>query len=131
MTRLPSVIKGRGRPAWDSIAPALKSALNKLDAATLIDAADAFTWIARERLMTPMDCQACLLPLVSRNINKEKSEEEVEAWLQVLFTLVPIIDKQVLKSEVLPLALSKAVMEESVLSRSVNLDHKSSSLGAV
>ena len=117
--RLPSVIKGRGRPAWDSIAPALKSALNKLDGAAQIDAADAFTRIAKERLMTPMDCQACLLPLVSRNINKEKSEEEVEAWLQVLFTLVPILDKQVVKSEVLPLALSKAVMEESVLSRCI------------
>ncbi len=29
---LPTVIKGRGRQAWDAVGPALKAALNRLDA---------------------------------------------------------------------------------------------------
>lgn len=142
---LPSVIKVRGRQAWESIIVPLKAALNRLDtdcqvritaggtacamrracagaavcsgAAPFpccyrawlqhsgarvarkllpsadrhtnrrcaldpclgphmqIEAAEVFAQIARERLMSPMDLQAGLLPTIVRNINKEKSEE--------------------------------------------------------
>ncbi len=34
-----------------------------------------FAHIARERLMGPADLQACLLPTILRNVNKEKSEQ--------------------------------------------------------
>lgn len=40
-----------------------------------IEAADVFAFITKERLMSPADLQACLLPTVIRNIQKEKSEE--------------------------------------------------------
>jgi serine/threonine-protein phosphatase 4 regulatory subunit 4 len=40
-----------------------------------IEAAEVFAHIARERLMSPMDLQAGLLPTIMRNINKEKSED--------------------------------------------------------
>lgn len=44
-----------------------------------IEAAEVFAYIAKERLMSPADLQACLLPTVVRNINKERSEE-VRSW---------------------------------------------------
>lgn len=38
-------------------------------------AAEVFVEMARERVMPPYDLQVCLLPIICRNINKEKSEE--------------------------------------------------------
>mmetsp|Transcript_9565 Transcript_9565/g.20370 ORF Transcript_9565/g.20370 Transcript_9565/m.20370 type:complete len:882 (+) Transcript_9565:180-2825(+) len=116
---LPSTIRGRGRPAWDAIAQPLKAALNRMDADAQVEAAQALSEIAKERLMPNADLQACLLPLLCRNINKEKSEEETEGWLKALFELVPLLDKEVLRSEVLSLALSKGDVEESVNSRAI------------
>ena len=40
-----------------------------------MEAAVAFTTIIKDRLMSPSDLQACLLPVITRNINKEKSDE--------------------------------------------------------
>ncbi|KAJ9523823.1 hypothetical protein QJQ45_020014 [Haematococcus lacustris] len=82
-----------------------------------IETAQTLAQIARDRLMPAMDLQTCLLPTIVRNINKEKSEEETQAWLGALFELVPYLDKDVVKSEVLSLALSKGDMEENVNSR--------------
>ncbi len=42
-----------------------------------IDAAEAFSAICTRRLMAPTDLQASLLPIICRNINKEKSEEVI------------------------------------------------------
>lgn len=42
---------------------------------TQIATADAFASIARDRLLSPVDLQVCVLPMVTRSINKEKSEE--------------------------------------------------------
>ncbi|KAL6757965.1 armadillo-type protein [Haematococcus lacustris] len=117
IANLPSVIKGRGRPAWESVAVPLKAALTRLDADCQIETAQTLAQIARDRLMPAMDLQTCLLPTIVRNINKEKSEEETQAWLGALFELVPYLDKDVVKSEVLSLALSKGDMEENVNSR--------------
>lgn len=38
-------------------------------------AAEVFVEMARERVMPAYDLQVCLLPIICRNINKEKSEE--------------------------------------------------------
>ncbi|GAX81677.1 hypothetical protein CEUSTIGMA_g9105.t1 [Chlamydomonas eustigma] len=119
ISNLPSVIKGRGKAAWDSVSPALKAALNRLDAEAQIDAAGAFSTLCKERLMAPIELQTALLSFICRNISKEKSEEETEAWLRTLFELVPFLDKESLKSEVVSLALSKADVEESVMSRCI------------
>ena len=43
--------------------------------------------------------------------------QETDAWLNTLFELAPLLDKEVLKSEVLSLALSKGDVEGSVSSR--------------
>ena len=40
-----------------------------------IEAAESFAIMAKDRLMGPLDLQACLLPIICRNINKEKSGE--------------------------------------------------------
>jgi len=117
IANLPHVIKGKARQAWEAIAGPLKSALNRLDADCQIEAAEVFAYIAKERLMSPSDLQACLLPTVVRNINKERSEEETEAWVKALFELMPMLDKEVLKSEIMSLALSKGDVEDSVGSR--------------
>ncbi|GAX76223.1 hypothetical protein CEUSTIGMA_g3667.t1 [Chlamydomonas eustigma] len=119
ISNLPSVIKGRGKSAWDAVSPALKAALNRLHADAQIDAADAFSTLCKERLMAPMELQTTLLSFICRNINKEKSEEETDAWLRSLFELIPWLDKESLKSEVLTLAMSKADVEESVMSRCI------------
>ncbi len=46
-----------------------------------------------------------------------KRLQETDAWLNTLFELAPLLDKEVLKSEVLSLALSKGDVEGSVSSR--------------
>ncbi|KXZ47380.1 hypothetical protein GPECTOR_35g818 [Gonium pectorale] len=84
-----------------------------------IATAEAFATIARERLLSPVDLQVCILPTVTRNINREKSEEETDAWLNTLFELIPLLDKEVLKTEVLSLALSKGDVEGVVGSRTI------------
>lgn len=38
-------------------------------------AAEVFVEMSRERVMPAYDLQVCLLPIICRNINKEKSEE--------------------------------------------------------
>jgi hypothetical protein len=43
--------------------------------------------------------------------------QETDAWIRALFELVPMLDKEVLKSEVLSMALSKGDMEENIGSR--------------
>ena len=45
--------------------------------------------------------------------------QEIEAWLHALFVLIPLLDREVLKSEVASLALSKGDVEESVVSRCI------------
>ncbi|KAG1661126.1 hypothetical protein FOA52_011856 [Chlamydomonas sp. UWO 241] len=91
----------------------------KADAEGMVEAAIAFTTIIKDRLMSPSDLQACLLPVITRNINKEKSDEEVDAWMRAMFALVPLLDKEVLKSEVATLALSKGDVAESQVSRAI------------
>ncbi|GLC55027.1 hypothetical protein PLESTB_000932600 [Pleodorina starrii] len=109
----------RGRPAFDAISQPLKAALNRLDSEAQIATAEAFATIARERLLSPLDLQVCILPTVTRNINREKSEEETDAWLNTLFELIPLLDKEVLKTEVLSLALSKGDVEGVVGSKTI------------
>eukprot|EP00983_Pelagomonas_calceolata_P087947 1157079-Pelagomonas_calceolata.AAC.10 len=104
-----------------------------------VEAAEVFVQITRERLMSPADLQACLLPTVVRHINKEKSEEEnlrscgacltfiytawavflqeTEAWVSALCELIPVLDKETLKSQVMSMALSKGDMEDNASSR--------------
>lgn len=124
-----------------------------------VAAAEAFGAIARDRVLSPSELQACVLPFVTRNLNKERSEEvrlpmflssahlflacskracdlaaprcafhvhrlpspawlqETEAWLQTLGELIPALDKEVLKTEVLSLALSKGDVEGNVGSK--------------
>lgn len=43
--------------------------------------------------------------------------QETEAWLQALFELIPVLDKETLKSEVMSMALSKGDVEENPNSR--------------
>ncbi|KAF5829639.1 hypothetical protein DUNSADRAFT_15706 [Dunaliella salina] len=117
IANLPHIIKGRGRSAWESLAGPLKTALNRLDADAQVEAAEVFVQITRERLMSPADLQACLLPTVVRHINKEKSEEETEAWVSALCELIPVLDKETLKSQVMSMALSKGDMEDNASSR--------------
>ncbi|KAG2445689.1 hypothetical protein HXX76_000297 [Chlamydomonas incerta] len=119
IANLPTVLKGRGRPAFDAISQPLKAALNRLDSDAQIATAEAFATIARERLLSPVDLQVCILPTVTRNINREKSEEETDAWLNTLFELIPLLDKEVLKTEVLSLALSKGDVEGVVGSKTI------------
>lgn len=119
IVNLPAVVKGRGRPAFDAIAQPLKAALNRLDTEAQVATAEAFANIARERLLSPVDLQVCILPVVTRSINREKSDDETDAWLNTLFELAPLLDKEVLKSEVLSLALSKGDVEGSVSSRTI------------
>ncbi|EFJ50926.1 hypothetical protein VOLCADRAFT_88347 [Volvox carteri f. nagariensis] len=119
IANLPAVLKGRGRPAFDAISQPLKAALNRLDSEAQIATAEAFATIARERLLSPVDLQVCILPTVTRNINREKSEEETDAWLNTLFELIPLMDKEVLKTEVLSLALSKGDVEGVVGSKTI------------
>ncbi|GFR43586.1 hypothetical protein Agub_g4683 [Astrephomene gubernaculifera] len=119
IANLPAVLKGRGRPAFDAISQPLKAALNRLDSEAQIATAEAFATIARERLLSPVDLQVCILPTVTRNINREKSEEETDAWLNTLFELIPLLDKEVLKTEVLSLALSKGDVEGVVGSKTI------------
>lgn len=45
--------------------------------------------------------------------------QETDAWLATLFELIPLLDKEVLKGEVLSLALSKGDVEGSVTSRTI------------
>ncbi|GIL70257.1 hypothetical protein Vretimale_3531 [Volvox reticuliferus] len=119
IANLPAVLKGRGRPAFDAISQPLKAALNRLDSEAQTATAEAFATIARERLLSPVDLQVCILPTVTRNINREKSEEETDAWLNTLFELIPLLDKEVLKTEVLSLALSKGDVEGVVGSKTI------------
>ncbi|KAG2485883.1 hypothetical protein HYH03_015466 [Edaphochlamys debaryana] len=119
IANLPAVLKGRGRPAFDAISQPLKAALNRLDSEAQVATAEAFATIARERLLSPVDLQVCILPTVTRNINREKSEEETDAWLNTLFELIPLLDKEVLKTEVLSLALSKGDVEGVVGSKTI------------
>ena len=42
---------------------------------TQVATAEAFASIARDRLLSPVDLQVCILPVVTRSINREKSEE--------------------------------------------------------
>jgi len=103
--------------------------------------------IIKDRLMSAAELQSCLLPTVVRNINKEKSEEvrscdarfiahcvlfsaiapshnrpraclqETEAWVSALCELIPMLDKETLKSQVMSMALSKGDMEDNASSR--------------
>ncbi len=94
--------------------------------------------------MSSIDLQTCFLPIINRNINKEKSEEvcegvsmgrkimqpllshthahctqEIAAWLKALNLLMPLLDKEVLRSEVVQLAVSKGEVAESMYSRCI------------
>ncbi|GAX79120.1 hypothetical protein CEUSTIGMA_g6560.t1 [Chlamydomonas eustigma] len=119
ITNLPSVIKVKGKTAWDAVHPALKLALNKLDAEAHIDVAVAFCTICNERMMAHAELQHALLPIISRNLSKEGSEEEIAAWLDALFALMPLLKKETLISELVPLALTKGASEERPLSRCI------------
>lgn len=43
--------------------------------------------------------------------------QETEAWLGALFEVIPLLDKETLKTEVLSTALSKGDVEENVNAR--------------
>lgn len=43
--------------------------------------------------------------------------QETEAWMKALFELIPMLDKECLKSEIMSLALSKSDVEDNVGSR--------------
>lgn len=45
--------------------------------------------------------------------------QETDAWLSTLFDLIPLLDKEVLKTEVLSLALSKGDVEGAVGSKTI------------
>lgn len=63
---LPVVIRGRGRPAWDAIYPALKTALNKLDAQAQVQGAGCmqpWPWVPRHmQLVEQWHWQWCMGP---------------------------------------------------------------------
>lgn len=117
IVNLPNLLKGRGRPAFDSVINPLKNALSKLDPDAQITTAEAFATIAKERALTPSDLSQCILPLVLKNLTREKNEEETDAWLKALYELVPLLDKQVLRAEVLSLAMSKGDSDGDVTAR--------------
>eukprot|EP00877_Chromochloris_zofingiensis_P001409 jgi/Chrzof1/11269/Cz05g30020.t1 len=114
---LPCLLKARGRAAFEAVQPHLQQALQKLDSEAQVATAEAFEASVRDRLLSASDVADCLLPIVLATIKKDKPEEEMDAWVRALSEMLPLLSRDVMVSQVVPLALSKGEVNAPVQSR--------------
>jgi serine/threonine-protein phosphatase 4 regulatory subunit 4 len=86
-----------------------------------VAAAEAWATVARDTSMPAPDLAECLLPpaLAALRDNRGDGRDVAEAWLGALRALLPALGREAVLREVLPLALSKGQVDESVASRVV------------
>ncbi|KAH7280006.1 hypothetical protein KP509_37G047500 [Ceratopteris richardii] len=114
--RLPSIFADYGTDAYEALFPTISSSIEHFSPHIQVLAGKTFATVI-EIPNAPKEVATWLLPMVLRMINSVQLLEVLHTWIDLLCLLVPKLSLQVVKEDLIQLALTRGKVEEAVTSR--------------
>ncbi|XP_022081590.1 serine/threonine-protein phosphatase 4 regulatory subunit 4-like isoform X2 [Acanthaster planci] len=113
INNLPQLLRDHNNEAMRRVVPKVREVLHLANCDLQDAATKVFVTIIEERIVTPPVYAQNFLPTIIANVDNR----DPEAWLEVLLQVITCLPKDILKRDVLTVAMAKGQLSQSVQSR--------------